>query len=104
MPITALPTDAVSLVLVRLGRALDIARTAPTCRALRDAARVAEQAHRRVCFEHDEGVYCVATAPDGRIITGSEDMTVRVWRNGACESTSSDVASVGTLSSEVHSP
>ena len=53
MPITALPTDAVSFILMRLGRARDIARTAPSCRALRDAARHAEKAHRQICFEHN---------------------------------------------------
>ena len=31
----------------------------------------AEQAHRRVCFEHADAVRCVAAAPDGRVITGS---------------------------------
>ena len=25
--------------------------------------------------------------PDGRIITGSDDNTVRVWRDGVCERT-----------------
>ena len=29
----------------------------------------------------------VATAPDGRVITGSVDKTVKVWRGGACERT-----------------
>ena len=29
----------------------------------------------------------VAAAPDGRIITGSYDHTVKVWRDGACERT-----------------
>ena len=29
----------------------------------------------------------MAAAPDGRIITGSDDKTVKVWRDGACERT-----------------
>ena len=29
----------------------------------------------------------VAAASDGRIITGSYDRTVKVWRDGACERT-----------------
>ena len=32
-------------------------------------------------------VYCVDAVPDGRVITGSWDNTVKVWRNGACERT-----------------
>ena len=90
--LTALPTDVLALVLVRLGRgqgrARDIARTALACREFRKAARLAEQAHRRVCFEgHNGTVFCVAAAPDGRMITGSYDTTVKVWRNGVCERT-----------------
>ena len=33
---------------------------------------------------HTDRVYSVAAAPDGRIITGSDDTTVKVWRDGAC--------------------
>ena len=29
----------------------------------------------------------MAAAPDGRVITGSSDKTVKVWRDGACERT-----------------
>ena len=29
----------------------------------------------------------VAAAPDGRVITGSDDETVKVWRDGVCERT-----------------
>ena len=90
--LTELPADALGLVLVQLGRgegrARDIARTASTSHAFRDAARTAEKAHRRVCFEgHTKAVTCVAAAPDGRIVTGSHDKTVKVWRDGACECT-----------------
>ena len=57
------------------------------CRAFRDAAERAVQAHRRVCFEHADVVWCVAAAPDGRVITGSARSEVKVWRDGACERT-----------------
>ena len=29
----------------------------------------------------------MAAAPDGRVITGSGDYTIKVWLNGACERT-----------------
>ena len=51
MLLTDLPNDAIALVLVRLEYTRRIARTAPTCRALRDAARPAQQALRRICRE-----------------------------------------------------
>ena len=40
-----------------------------------------------MCFEHADRVVCVAAAPDGRVITGSADGTVNVWRDGTCERT-----------------
>ena len=55
MLLANLPADVVALVLVQLGRrkgrASDIARVAPTCRALRAAATASEKVHRRLCFE-----------------------------------------------------
>ena len=85
MLLTDLPNDATALILVRLERARDIARTAPTCRALRDAARHAEKAHRLVCFEVRRPVTItgVAAASD-RIITSSDDGSLREWYNGVC--------------------
>ena len=81
-------------MLVQLGRVAAIARVAPTCRALRDAARAAEKAHRRVCYEgHESWVTCVAAAPDGRIITGSRDKTVKVWRGDELPPASSSTGS-----------
>ena len=66
--ITALSTDVLAHVLVRLGRgegrARDIAHKKSACREFRDAARLAEQAHRRVCYEGPAGsVFCVAACP-----------------------------------------
>ena len=89
--LTDLPTDVLGLVLVRLGRgqgrARDIARTALACREFRKAARLAERAHRRVCLEGHTGMVICVAAADGRIITGSGDRTVKMWRDGACELT-----------------
>ena len=84
--LTDLPSEVLSLVLAQLRLVRDI-KKARVCRALRAAAPEAEKAHRRVCFEHSRPVRCVAAAPDGRVITGSDDETVTVWRDGACEGT-----------------
>ena len=51
MLLTDLPNDAIVLILARLERAHDIARTAKVCRALRDAAGPAQGARRRICRE-----------------------------------------------------
>ena len=58
--ITALPTEVLSLVLSQLCLVRNIKGVKRTCRAFRDAAPAAEQAHRRVCFEHADVVKCVA--------------------------------------------
>ena len=87
MPIAALPSDVLSLVLTQLSLA-SLVRSKRTCRAFRDAAPEAEKAvRRRGCVhEHAHGVDCVAAAPGGRLITGSY-RDVKVWRDGACERT-----------------
>ena len=90
--LTDLPTDALSLVLYRLLLAHDIAATASVCRAFCDAARHALAARPYTgevvtLAGHSHWVKCVAAAPDGRVITGSGDDTVKVWRDGACERT-----------------
>ena len=90
MPIAALPTEVLSLVLSKLSLVRNIKGAKRTCRAFRDAAPAAEQAHRRLCFEHGNAVGCVAAAPDGRVITSSKVNVsghVNVWRNGTCERT-----------------
>ena len=51
MLLTDLPNDAIALILARLERVHDIARTAKACRALRDAAGPAQGARRRLCRE-----------------------------------------------------
>ena len=83
--LTDLSTDMLALILLQLalsrrgGRAREIARTAAVNKPFRDAAKEAVKARRRVCYEgHTEGVWCVAAAPDGHVITGSDDMTVKV--------------------------
>ena len=69
-----------------------IARKAPTCKAISVAVRNALRA-RPFSSEvvtlagHVHQVLSVAVAPDGRIITGSTDQTVKVWRDGVCERT-----------------
>ena len=92
--LTGLPTDALGLVLYHLTLAHDIAAVAPTCHTLSDAAKIAlklrpfsgevvtlvGQTGNRWCEGRGGG-------HDGRIITGSSDHTVKVWRDGACERT-----------------
>ena len=88
MPIGALPTEILSLVLAQLSLVGNIWGVKRTCRAFRNAAAEAEKAHRRVCFVgHTQEVWCMAAAPDGRIVTGSKDTTIKVWRDGACRRT-----------------
>ena len=87
-----LPADALGLVLYQLPLAHDIAAVAPTCHALDDAAKLALKL-RPFSGEvvtlagHTGRVWCVAAASDGRVITGSDDYDIKVWRGGACERT-----------------
>ena len=84
-----LPTDALGLVLYQLPLAHDIARTGLACHVLCDAAKIALKL-RPFSSEvvtlagHTVDVRCVAVVPDGGIITGSWDRTIKVWRDGAC--------------------
>ena len=86
MKITALPTDVLGLVLAQLCLVRNIKGVKRTCHAFRAAAAAAEQARRRVCFEHAVPVTCCGSSAR-RVLTGSADKTVKVWRNGACERT-----------------
>jgi len=88
-----LPSDALGLVLYQLPLAHDIAAVAPTCHQLCDAAKLAMKARpfsgKVVTLTgHTGSVTCVAAAPDGRVVTGSDDYsgngTIKVWRGGAC--------------------
>ena len=87
-----LPADVLSLVLYQLPLAHDIAAVAPTSHAVADAAKLALKLRpfsgKLVKLAgHFRSVYSVDVAPDGRIITGSYDKTVKVWRDGVCERT-----------------
>ena len=83
-----LPADALGLVLYQLTLAHDIAAVAPTCRVVCDAAKLAMKL-RPFSGEvvtlagHTGTVRCVA-ALAGHIITGSNDATLKIWRDGAC--------------------
>jgi WD40 repeat protein len=83
-----LPADVLSLVLYQLPLAHDIAAVAPTCRLLCDAAKLALKlrpfsSEVVPLFGHISDVNCV-TALTGCLLTGSEDETVKFWRDGAC--------------------
>ena len=87
-----LPADVVQHILVRIQLAHHIARSAPTCKvvsvAVRNAIKVRQFSTQVVTLAgHTRGVNCVAAAPDGRVLTGSYEHTVKVWRDGACERT-----------------
>ena len=72
MLLTDLPNDAIALVLVRLEYTRRIARTAPTCRALRDAARPAQQALRRICREQFVALVHSLEAEPGKLEAATE--------------------------------
>ena len=87
-----LPTDALGLVLYQLTLAHDIAAVAPTCHVLCNAAKIALKLRPFsgevvTLVGHNSVVRAAAPVTDGRIITGSYDRTVKVWREGACERT-----------------
>ena len=88
MPITALPTEIVGLILAQLLRVRNVKAVKRTCRAFRDAAGPAVKAVRCVCYEgHTGPVTSVTVATEGisRIITcaphGSAafDGAIKVW-------------------------
>ena len=91
MKITSLPSEILSLVLAQLCLVRNIKGTKRTCRAFCDAAPEAEKALRRLYFEHDHVVGCVAAAADGRVITSSG--SIKVWRDSASEHTIQALAS-----------
>ena len=90
MPITALPIEILSLVLTQLCLVRNIKGVKRTCRAFRDAAPAAEQAHRRVCFEGSSAAMTTAslvrscsTHSDAKR-EASRRRTRRSWRVGRC--------------------
>ena len=87
-----LPADVLGLVLYQLPLAHDIALAGLTCRQLCDAAKLALKLRpftgKVVTLAgHTALAWCVAAMPDGRVITGSDDRTVKIWRDGVCERT-----------------
>ena len=72
MPLTDLPNDAIVLILARLERAHDIARTAKACRALRDAAGPAQGARRRLCREQFVALVHSLEAEPGKLEAATE--------------------------------
>ena len=89
LELLGLPADVLGLVLYQLTLAHDIAEVAPTCRALCEAAKLALKLRPfsgkvETLGYHDRVLQAVAAAPDGRIITGSFDKTVKIWRDGKC--------------------
>ena len=87
-----LPADVLGHILYYLPLAHNIALTGLTCHALCAAAKLAFKA-RPFSGEvvtlagHAGAINGVAAAPDGRVITGSSDHIVMVWRDGVCEAT-----------------
>ena len=79
-----LPADVLGLVLYQLTLAHDIAAVAPTCHALCDAAKLARKLRpfsaEVVTLPHIDELNCVAAAPDGRIITGTDEGNFFMWR------------------------
>ena len=81
MLLTDLPNDAIALILARLERAHDIARTAPANRALRDAAGPAQGARRRICREQFVAlVHSLKDEPFFFAATDAAAMVVRIER------------------------
>ena len=87
-----LPEEVWQHIVARFTLAHHIGRAAPTCKAVsvaaRNAIRVRGFSGEVVTLDgHTGRVMSVAATPGGRIITGSYDKTVKVWRDGACERT-----------------
>ena len=53
----------------------------------KEKERVARRQIARTLKGHSDGVCAVAVMDDGRIVSGSDDRTVKVWNDGACEIT-----------------
>ena len=84
-----LPRDVLSLVLEQLPLVRHIKGVARTCKAFRNAAATAEQAHRLVTFEHEHPVEVVVPLPKGGVVTGTKGVhgdwfgrQVCVWHGG----------------------
>ncbi len=87
-----LPLDVQASILYHLPLAHDIALAGLSSHSLSDAAKLALKArpfsdHVVTLRGHTGWVTCVVHTSDGRVITGSWDSTIKVWRDGACERT-----------------
>ena len=88
--LTDLPADVVGHIVARLALAFHVARAAPTCKVVSVAARNAIRA-RGFSSEvvtlggHTTAVLGVAAAADDRVVTGSHNAYIKMWRDGACE-------------------
>ena len=85
--LTALPEELLQHIVDFIDPlAFHIARKAPlTCKAISVAVYNALKARLLLSEvvtldEHTQSVYGVAAAADGRVVTGSHDKTVKVWR------------------------
>ena len=87
--LTELPAELLQHIVDRIPLAHHIARKAPTCRvisvAVHNALRARQFSTEVVTLAGH--VRRVAAAADGRVLTGSRDRTVKVWRDGACDRT-----------------
>ena len=86
--ITDMTMDALSLVLVRLPLAHDIAAVASVCWAFLDAVRHAlmlrpYSSHVIRLTRHGKRVTAIVAAPDGHIVASSEAGTINVWHVNA---------------------
>ena len=84
--LTDAPTDALALVLSKLTLVHEIAAVAPTCRALKLAVLIALKTRpfSRKPIKLRGSLWAAAVVPDGRIVTGTCDKDIKVWRDGTC--------------------
>ena len=90
--VPGLPSEVLSHVLSKLCLVHEIAAVAQRAARLSSRAQLLAKARPFssvvvTLAGHTTAVQCVASAPDGRVITGSIGRIIRIWRDGACERT-----------------